>query len=459
MSTFTCPHCNKPHLTEARFCPVTGKSIPVAGACENCGQSVQEDWNVCPSCGSWLVQKVDDGKKKPDQLVMGSKKNCSVILWSASGLLLVACLTFGGFGVWKIWERVSEQAASGQPALQALGESTSPQASPGKEEEGITFDPVIQPPIQSLPVLAGTSVPQPRVPISPDNAQQVVELANRQIGEMTVYSFSPDGKLLVIGTSEGVHLYHADTLKKISRLDWVSSAAFSSDGGTLASGSTNGIIHLWRVSGGGPLHTLKGHTSMVTTVAFSPDGRMLASGSTDGYIYLFRTSDGTYLWQLEEHFREVHNVAFSPDGTILASGTWDSFVRLWQVSNGSHLRKLKGHSGSVHSVAFSPDGTVLASGSNDRTICLHRVSDGELLRTMEGNTSKVNILAFSPDGQILISGSSDSTIWLWRVSDGSILRILEGHTRGISSINLSPDGTTITTASNDGTIRIWGVYP
>jgi hypothetical protein len=53
MNTFTCPHCNQSHPTGARFCPVTGQTIPELPAvsiCAKCNREIQPGWSYCPYC-------------------------------------------------------------------------------------------------------------------------------------------------------------------------------------------------------------------------------------------------------------------------------------------------------------------------------------------------------------------------------------------------------------------------
>jgi WD40 repeat protein len=211
--------------------------------------------------------------------------------------------------------------------------------------------------------------------------------------------------------------------------DGVWSVAFSPDGQTLASGSTDGTITLWDLATrrqiGEPLRL---HTHAVSSVAFSPDGQTLASGSTDpawlqlwveNTIILVDVATGRQIGEpLRLHIRAVRSVAFSPDGQTLASGNSNNTITLWEVETRRQIgESLRGHTAEVRSVAFSPDGQTLASGSADGTIILWNIASQQpIIPPLRGHTAAVRSVAFSPDGQTLVSGSNDNTIRLWAVS-------------------------------------------
>lgn len=88
---------------------------------------------------------------------------------------------------------------------------------------------------------------------------------------------------------------------------------------------------------GNLLQTLTGHSSGVFSVAFSSNGQTLASGSSDNTIKLWDVRKGNLLQTLTDHTDWVKSVAFSLDGQTLASGSGDKTIKLWQVKSESSI--------------------------------------------------------------------------------------------------------------------------
>lgn len=65
---------------------------------------------------------------------------------------------------------------------------------------------------------------------------------------------------------------------------------------------------------------LEGHNDQVCAVAFSTDGRTASSESSDKTIRIWNLATGTETLQLEGHESCVNAVAFSPNGKMIASG-------------------------------------------------------------------------------------------------------------------------------------------
>ncbi|MFB2923100.1 NB-ARC domain-containing protein [Aerosakkonema funiforme] len=282
------------------------------------------------------------------------------------------------------------------------------------------------------------------------------------LGSGLSVGFSPDGKLLAMGDTNGeIHLWQmpeARLLKNSKEYgSIVLSVAFSPDGKTLATGGSNGTICCWDVSSWSICQILQGNTSAVLGVAFSPDGKTLASSIADGNVHFWDWSNAKCVLTLQAHKGQAWSIAFSRDGKILASGGDDKTLKLWNVSTGQCLKIFQGNSGQIPSVAFSPDSRTLASGGDDSLIHLWDISTGEVFSICSGHAQIVLSVAFSPDGQILASCSEDRIVRLWEVASGQCLKALQAHTSRVSSVAFNPDGKTLASTGEDCTLRLWDV--
>ncbi|HSB61473.1 MAG TPA: WD40 repeat domain-containing protein, partial [Vicinamibacteria bacterium] len=128
---------------------------------------------------------------------------------------------------------------------------------------------------------------------------------------------------------------------------------------------------------------LSGHTERVTSVAFSPDGRSLATGSSDFTVRLWEVETGSAVRTLAGHASSVLSVAFSPDGRLVASGSEDATVRLWQVADGGLARTLTDARSGVTALAFTADGRMLLGSSSDHTARIWEVETGREVQRVE----------------------------------------------------------------------------
>ncbi|MEG4272634.1 MULTISPECIES: WD40 domain-containing protein [unclassified Microcoleus] len=282
------------------------------------------------------------------------------------------------------------------------------------------------------------------------------------LGSGLSVAFSPDGKLLALGDTNGeIHLWQMPEVRLLRTSkeygSIVLSAAFSPDGKTFATGGSNGTIRCWDVSSWSIRQILQGNTSTVLGVAFSPDGKMLASGIGDGTVRFWDWSHGRCLLTLPAHKSQAWSIAFSPQGNILASGGDDGILKLWDVATGQCLKMFESDCCQIRSVAFSLDGKTVACGGHDALIRIWDINTGEVLRICSGHSQIVVSVAFSPDGQILASCSEDSTVRLWEVASGECLKTLQAHTSRVSSVAFRPDGKILASTGEDCTVRLWDV--
>lgn len=157
----------------------------------------------------------------------------------------------------------------------------------------------------------------------------------------TAVAFGPDGKVFVIGGSNG-RIYRwviGDQRRQRSRTGLtpasnagVLALAYSADGQTFASGHTDGGVRYWLDKGCKRLGEWTGHTGNVRSVSISPDGKYVASAGSDKTIRVWEVATGTAAWQILGHAGEVTSVQFVGSHEQVASASLDGTVRLWRLT-------------------------------------------------------------------------------------------------------------------------------
>ncbi|MBK9261614.1 MAG: hypothetical protein IPM54_17635 [Polyangiaceae bacterium] len=189
----------------------------------------------------------------------------------------------------------------------------------------------------------------------------------------------PGGAVLAIATDDGkIRLYDAGMAHLDDATPWAvikkegiefKAIAFSGDGKTLASGSSDGDVRLWGFSG---VHSLGKHEAGVNTVVFDREGGLLATGSDDSTIRIWDVRERRCRAVLRGHRHDVRSIAFSPDGHTLVSGGSDEQIRLWDVASGEEKAVIKA-SCVVCTVTYDPTGTMLAYAGSDHKIHLRDI--------------------------------------------------------------------------------------
>ena len=129
--------------------------------------------------------------------------------------------------------------------------------------------------------------------------------------------------------------------------------AISPDGRMLASigfASFGQTIHLWDVAARRPIVDYPGHQQGIRVVSVASDGKTVATGGSDGMVCLWQAQTGRRLAVLRPGGGQVESVAFSPGDKLLAACFDARSIStsrrpagkylIWPAVGGGYLRRL-----------------------------------------------------------------------------------------------------------------------
>jgi WD40 repeat protein/DNA-binding SARP family transcriptional activator len=305
-------------------------------------------------------------------------------------------------------------------------------------------------------------------------------------------SFVPGSDAIISAGEDGTLRRWAPIQTTLMHGD-VNGASFSRDGRYVASGSSNGAVHVWNLKTGSgwslPGHTQEsvarfwsGGTRVIGAsydgsvrvwsphrgrwrsyrvpagrwqkwaAALDPTGRRIAIGGAQPRLIIQRPSGGDRV-VLRGHDDRVLDVAFSPRGQYLLSASHDGTARIWNVASGKLEQVFRGHDGAVTSASYSTDGQRVVTGGDDGTVRVWRVADGRAV-IMHGHEGPVRSVAFNRNGDRAISAGQDGTVRVWNADGGETLVVLYKHQGPASGADLAPDGKRVVSAGADGIVRV-----
>ncbi|KAL8465664.1 hypothetical protein ACS0TY_034948 [Phlomoides rotata] len=181
------------------------------------------------------------------------------------------------------------------------------------------------------------------------------------------------------------------------------------------------------------LGSVTAHSDAVNAVVANPLDGTVITGSADGLIKIWTVSgDGKVyrlLTTLSKHESSVNALALGRVGSVLFSGGGDHLINVWDNGDGENENEkcfvfsccLKGHGGAILSLVHLKG--VLISGSSDTSVRMWKYGNGYsgccCLAIMEGHSKPVKSVVGIP-GDLdhvftVYSGSLDGEIRAWKV--------------------------------------------
>jgi Tol biopolymer transport system component len=252
--------------------------------------------------------------------------------------------------------------------------------------------------------------------------------------------FSPDGKTVATSSfypqpqlslfynpEQTVELWDLNTGENrvIRRSDYperVRALTFSPDGRLLAIGTSamwKGRIYIWDMTARRMKTCLedKAYVS-IDDVRFSRNGSMFAAPVNYDGICLWDTETSGLLTTLtlrNKHERGAISISLSQDGMWLTSASSEPNINIWYLGTNTLSRTIGGFN-TADSLAYSPDGTLLAVACSDGKLHVLDAKTYEQRVATRAHRSFVSRVAFSPDGKLIATSSGDHTAKLWETA-------------------------------------------
>lgn len=247
----------------------------------------------------------------------------------------------------------------------------------------------------------------------------------------------------------------------------ITAVAFSTDGNTVYSVDSRGLIRGWDVSSALPVATIPTRSS---TVLLSPDGKIAVVAmrthlkvvelSSESVSHEFNTALG-------EAVQSWTQRAFiSPEGTEVILVDHDGDVSIWDIAEGKPKHRFMTNVSSgrrlgdtLASIAYSPTGSqILIASSEKATVEIRDAERGDVVRTFIAHKKGTRSSAFSPDGKWAITVGMDSSLKLWDAETWELINTYDtSEAIGINVATFSFLGKVIVTGHNDGSLMLLNV--
>ena len=245
---------------------------------------------------------------------------------------------------------------------------------------------------------------------------------------ITALAFSPDAKVLAIGTYARVLIVDTATGKVSATWkghgDTVRSLCFTPDGKRIiAGGGVSGAIgqvRVWDVPSSKETIVFGDHTDIVNQAAISPDANTVVTASSDKSLKVWELATGKLLQTLRDHADQVLGVAYHASGKHIVSCGLDKSFKTWDTTSWKRLYSVPAHDDGIYDIDMTPSGNQIYTTGADRRVRVWNFGTEGAGHVRDFGLRQAGwSAAIGGQNPVLVSG--DTHIRAWRISDGGSL--------------------------------------
>lgn len=192
----------------------------------------------------------------------------------------------------------------------------------------------------------------------------------------------------------------------------VVTTAVDQSGTLIATGSADGVVKVWDISGGYITHTFRGNGRVITALHFFKLPRSSLEGTRN--LHRRKKSRSRKAGGIQNKEKEDSATSFDLTEAIihLASGDGDGELRIWSLYKRKSIASLNSHVSVVRAIAFSNDENLLLTGSRDKTMILWDAKTWDVKKIIPVLES-IETLGFTKNRNLIYTGGERGRLRLW----------------------------------------------
>ncbi|WP_426749670.1 WD40 repeat domain-containing protein [Myxococcus sp. Y35] len=199
--------------------------------------------------------------------------------------------------------------------------------------------------------------------------------------------------------------------------------AFSPDGQLLAAFIQEGAVHVWRVSDGALVHTLRGPREPAAIVDFTPDGTFVVSGyERSARVLVHEARSGTRVIDTTALLHPAPAYAAAAQAPCIALGRTSGEVELCELPGGAQ-RVLRVAGAPVIGLGLSDDGSLVAACCMDKRVRLLDSRRGVVLHELP---HPALAYAVAVGDEVVVTQADDMRTRVFDLATGALLVTLDG---------------------------------